>query len=43
MKSFKRFCEDCGCEKKENKGKKKPEVEIMPTIKDGVKGTVTKS
>ena len=43
MKSFKQFCEDCGCEKKKKKGKNKPVVEIMPTMKDGLKGTVTKS
>ena len=43
MKSFKELREDCDCAKKEKKGKNKPEVEIMPTIKDGLKGTVTKS
>lgn len=37
MKSFKQFCEDCSCEKKEKKGKNKPEVEIMPTMKDGIR------
>ena len=42
MKSFRQFCEECGCEKKERKCKKKGTVEIMPTIKDGEKGMVTK-
>ena len=35
MKSYRKFCEECGCENKERKGKKKPTVEIMPTVKDG--------
>ena len=43
MKSFRQFCEECGCEKKERKGKKKSTVEIMPTVKDGQKGMVTKA
>ena len=43
MKSFRQFCEECGCENKERKGKKKSTVEIMPTIKDGQKGMVTKA
>ena len=44
MKSFKQFREECGCDKKEPKGKKKKtsNVEVMPTIKDGQKGMVTK-
>lgn len=42
MKSFKQFREDCGCDKKERKGKKKSPVEVMPTINDGKKGMVTK-
>lgn len=42
MKSFRQFCEECGYEKKERKGKKKPTVEVMPTVKDGEKGMVTK-
>ena len=44
MKSFKQFREECGCDKKESKGKKKKtgNVEVMPTIKDGQKGMVTK-
>ena len=41
MKSFKQLREDCGCEKKDRKGKKKGTVEVMPTIKDGEKGMVT--
>ena len=36
MKSFKQFREECGCDKKERKGKKKTKtVEVMPTVKDG--------
>jgi len=35
MKSFKQLREDCGCEKKERKGKKKGTVEVMPTVNDG--------
>ncbi len=45
MKSFKQFREECGCDKKEPKGKKKKKsgnVEVMPTIRDGEKGMVTK-
>jgi hypothetical protein len=42
MKSFKQFCEECGCEKKESKSKKKSTVEVMPTINDGQKGMTTK-
>ena len=42
MKSFRQLREDCGCEKKERKGKKKTTVEVMPTVKDGEKGMVTK-
>ena len=44
MKSFKEFREECGCKDKERKGKKKKtgNVEVMPTIKDGQKGMVTK-
>lgn len=42
MKSFRQFCEECGCEKKERKGKKKATIEVMPTVKDGVKGMTTK-
>jgi hypothetical protein len=43
MKSFKKFCEECGCEKKESKGKKKATVEVMPTINDGQKGMTTRA
>ena len=42
MKSFKQFREECGCKDKERKGKKKGSVEVMPTIRDGEKGMVTK-
>jgi hypothetical protein len=42
MKSFRQLREDCGCEKKERKGKKKATVEVMPTVRDGEKGMVTK-
>ena len=45
MKSFKQFREECGCDKKEPKGKKKKKsgnVEVMPTIRDGERGMVTK-
>tara|TARA_B100001287_G_scaffold268339_1_gene264513 strand:- start:457 stop:855 length:399 start_codon:yes stop_codon:yes gene_type:complete len=44
MKSYKDFREECDCDKKEKKvkGKKKGNVEIMPTIDDGKKGMVTK-
>jgi len=35
VKSYKQFCEDCGCEKKSKKGKKKSPVEVMPIVKDG--------
>jgi|688.fasta_scaffold953315_2 hypothetical protein len=42
MKTYRQFCEECGCEKKERKGKKKATVEVMPTVKDGAKGMVTK-
>ena len=42
MKTFKQFREECGCEKKERKGKKKKgNVEVLPTIKDGEKGMTT--
>jgi hypothetical protein len=43
MKSYRQFCEECGCEKKGSKGKKKGTVEIMPTVRDGQKGMVTKT
>jgi hypothetical protein len=43
MKSFRQFCEECGCEKKERKGKKKATVEVMPTINDGEKGMTKKA
>ena len=46
MKSFKQFREECGCDKKEPKGKKKKKsgnVEVMPNIPDGQKGMVTKT
>lgn len=43
MKSFRQFCEECSCEKKERKGKNKSTVEVMPTVKDGQKGMVTKA
>ena len=44
MKSFKQFCEECGCDKKEKKvkSKKKGNVEVMPSIPDGEKGMTTK-
>ena len=43
MKSFRQLCEDCGCEKKTRKGKKKnATVEVMPTVNDGQKGMVSK-
>ena len=45
MKSFKQFREECGCDKKEPKGKKKKKsgnVEVMPSIPDGQKGMTTK-
>ena len=42
MKSFKQFREECGCEKKERKGKKKGTVEVMPTVNDGEKGMTTR-
>lgn len=42
MKNFKQFREECECKDKERKGKKKATVEVMPTIKDGQKGMVTK-
>ena len=35
MKSYKQFCEECGCETKEKKSSKKKTVEVMPTVKDG--------
>ena len=36
MKSFKQFREECGCDKKERKSKKKNKtIEVMPTVKDG--------
>ena len=44
MKSFRQFREECGCEKKEKKSKKKDKgvIEVMPNIPDGKKGMVTK-
>lgn len=46
MKSFKQFREECGCDKKEKKGKvkskKKGNVEVMPNIPDGDKGMTTR-
>ena len=43
MKTFKQLREECGCKDKERKGKKKKgTVEVLPTIKDGEKGMVTK-
>ena len=42
MKSFKQLREECDCKDKERKGKKKSPVEIMPTVRDGQKGMVTK-
>jgi hypothetical protein len=42
MKTFKQLREDCGCEKKERKGKKKGTVEVMPTVNDGQKGMTTR-
>ena len=35
MKSFKEFSEECGCEKKDRKSKKKSAVEVMPVVNDG--------
>ena len=45
MKSFKQFREECGCDKKEPKGKKKKKsgnVEVMPTVNDGERSMVSK-
>ena len=42
MKTFKEFCEECGCKDKARKKKKSGNVEVMPTINDGKKGMVTK-
>ncbi|MGA0851688.1 MAG: hypothetical protein ACO3QM_06590 [Candidatus Nanopelagicaceae bacterium] len=42
MKTFKQLREECGCDKKERKSKKKGTVEVMPTVNDGQKGMVTK-
>ena len=42
MKSFKQLREECGCDSKERKSKKKGTVEVMPTVKDGQQGMVTK-
>jgi len=50
VKSYKQFCKECSCKDKERsckdkerKDKKKATVEVMPTVKDGVKGMVTKA
>jgi len=43
MKTFKELREECGCKEKDRKGKKKATVEVMPTVKDGVKGMVSKA
>jgi len=43
MKTYKKLLEDCGCEDKKEKGKKKKSpVEIMPVVNDGRKGMVSK-
>jgi hypothetical protein len=42
MKTFKQFREECGCKDKARKSKKKGNVEVMPTIRDGETGTTTK-
>jgi hypothetical protein len=42
MKTFKQFREECGCKHKERKSKKKGNVEVMPTIRDGETGMTTK-
>ena len=46
MKSFDKFREECGCDKKEKKvklkNKKSGNVEVMPTIPDGQKGMTNK-
>jgi len=45
MKSFDKFREECGCDKKERKvkSKKKGNVEVMPNIPDGQKGMTTRA
>jgi len=43
VKSYKQFCKECSCKDKERKDKKKATVEVMPTVKDGAKGMVTKT
>jgi hypothetical protein len=42
MKTFKQFREECGCKHKARKSKKKGNVEVMPTIRDGETGMTTK-
>ena len=42
MKTFKQFREDCDCKDKTRKSKKKGNVEIMPTIRDGERGMTTR-
>ena len=42
MKTFKQLREECDCRDKARKGKKKSPVEVMPTVKDGQNGMVTK-
>jgi len=42
MKNFKQFREECECKDKERKEKKKGTIEVMPIIKDGARGMVTK-
>jgi arginine decarboxylase-like protein len=48
MKSFKQFREECGCDEKEKKvksklkNKKSGNVEVMPNLPDGQKGSTTK-
>jgi hypothetical protein len=42
MKTFKQLREECGYKDKERKSKKKGTVEVMPTVKDGQQGMVTK-
>ena len=49
MKSFDKFREECGCDKKEKKvksklkNKKSGNVEVMPNIPDGQKGMTTRA
>ncbi len=49
MKSFDKFREECGCDKKEKKvksklkNKKSGNVEVMPNVPDGDKGMTTRA